>query len=137
VKIVALFGPCGSGKSTLRKSDPELKDLPCVDIGEVYKQFPGTTPLQALGWFINETEQALREHGSVVVEAHGSPQQREWLKQIAVDNGATYEEREMEATFQECERRILEQYEANREADPKYWDAYTLARLVINKKYHS
>lgn len=80
-KIVALSGVSGVGKTYRRTTDPALKDLPCIDIADIYKEHPGISKLTAFGRMMTSTEMLLRDDDTVVLEAAFLPnsRQRDWL----------------------------------------------------------
>ena len=45
-KVIVLAGVSGVGKTHARLTDPTLRDLPCVDIADVYREYPLTDATQ-------------------------------------------------------------------------------------------
>jgi hypothetical protein len=80
-KIIVLSGVSGVGKTHRRTSDPTLKQLPFIDIADIYKEHPGISKLTAFGRMMTSTEMLLRETDTVVLEAAFLPgsRQRDWL----------------------------------------------------------
>ena len=68
-KIIALSGVSGVGKTYKRTTDPELKDLPFVDIADFYAEFPfanSATVFQEALWRV---DRLMDGNDTVVLEA--------------------------------------------------------------------
>lgn len=75
-KVICLAGPSGSGKTYMRQTDKKLKDLPVVDIADVYRETRLRPPhdwKRALGILLARAREVLRDCEVVVVEAYFSP----------------------------------------------------------------
>ena len=79
-KLYLLIGYPGSGKTHYRKNSKELKDLPCVDIAEIYQERPGTTPREARLLFIYKILDILDVAKELVGEIVGTDAQLEAIK---------------------------------------------------------
>ena len=60
-KIIALSGLSGVGKTYRRTTDPSLKDLPYIDIADIYPEYPGISKLTAFGRMMTATEKILQD----------------------------------------------------------------------------
>lgn len=67
--IIALSGISGAGKTHRRNTDPRLKNLPYVDIADVYAEFEGVNPGFAFGEALRRVDGLLQIHEAVIFEA--------------------------------------------------------------------
>ena len=129
-KLICLSGISGVGKTYRRTTDPKLKDLPYVDIADIYCDNPGIDAGQAFVMMYNEAMMLLEEHDTVVLEAwfRSGSRQRQFIEHYAPDN---YEVQyiELDAPVEVCVQRIVEQYETEKNAA----DPVSLERL---SRYH-
>lgn len=72
-RVIILCGVSGVGKTHARLHDPELVDLPYVDIADVYRDLPYASARVATEALINKVLKLLKEHDSVVVEGYFLP----------------------------------------------------------------
>lgn len=68
--IIVLCGASGAGKTYARKRLPELRDLPCVDVADVYLDNPGITWLEATAGVISRTKALLKTSDVIVIEGY-------------------------------------------------------------------
>ncbi|MGD0002838.1 MAG: hypothetical protein ABSE06_01270 [Anaerolineaceae bacterium] len=133
-KFIVLCGVSGVGKSYKRTTDPALKDLPFVDIADIYRDNPGIKPRDAFSMLINEAFSMFQDGAyTVVLEAYfkrGSFQ-RDALEYFCQGDGVDIEYIELSAPVEECKKRIQAQASEAIAAggDPAYWATYTTARL--------
>jgi hypothetical protein len=112
-RVIVLWGVSGTGKTHTRLNDPELRDLPCVDIADVYKEFPEADWLMAYGIMERRVAKLLQAHDAIVAEGYflpGSTTRRYlgWALKVA---GAEPEYRECWAPLEVCAQRIADQWE--------------------------
>ncbi len=72
-KIIVLCGTSGVGKTYAREHLPELRNLPYVDVADVYLDNPGCTWVEATAGVISRTKALLRKHDVMVVEGYYLP----------------------------------------------------------------
>jgi len=137
-KFICLCGVSGVGKSHRRTTDPALKDLPFVDIADIYRENPGIQPREAFGMLMNEAHALITQdgHQTVVLEAYfkkGSFQ-RQVIEYYA--DGVEIEYIELAAPVETCKERIRKQGEEAiaRGEDKQWWTNYTTARLEFLQK---
>ena len=133
-KFIVLCGVSGVGKSYRRTTDPDLKDLPFVDIADIYRDNPGMQPRQAFSMMLNEAFGLINDgKETVVLEAYFKPKsyQREGLEYYCDSADIQIEYIELVAPVAECKKRIQAQAEEAiaRGEDPDWWKSYTTARL--------
>jgi hypothetical protein len=58
-RAIILSGVSGTGKTYTRTTAPELKDLPHLDIAEVYREFPELDWSEALGCLLKRARKML------------------------------------------------------------------------------
>ena len=112
-KVIVLAGVSGTGKTHARTHDPELKDLPHVDIADIYEEFPEFGWYEALYALLKRARLLLQKHDVIVVEGYfldGSTSRRILVNDMKVA-GATIKFREFWAPFQVCALRITQQWE--------------------------
>ena len=114
-KVIVLTGVSGVGKTHARLNDPELKDLPCVDIADIYQEHPEFDWSDALYTLLQRLRFMLREQEdeAIVVEGYflpGSPSRRKLVNDMKVA-GAQVEFRELWEPFETCALRISRQWE--------------------------
>ena len=69
-KAIILAGVSGTGKTHARFNDPALKDLPCVDIADVYREFPEFGWLDALHALLKRIRLLQQKHDAIVIEGY-------------------------------------------------------------------
>jgi predicted kinase len=112
-KVIVLTGVSGVGKTHTRLNDPELKDLPCVDIADIYQEHPEFDWSDALYTLLQRTRLLLQKHKIIVVEGYflpNSPSSRQLVNDMKVA-GARVEFREFWEPFEVCQGRIARQFE--------------------------
>jgi hypothetical protein len=67
-KVIVLAGVSGTGKTHARTHDPELKDLPYVDIAEIYERWPELGWYEALYALLKRARLLLQKHDTIVIE---------------------------------------------------------------------
>ena len=113
-RAVVLTGVSGAGKTHARLNDPELKDLPYVDVADIYRERPG------LEWFIvhnmlyRQVVELSHAHDVVVIEGYFLPntESRTSLETVLRVQGIKPEFRDLWAPFEVCQERISAQWEA-------------------------
>jgi len=112
-RAIVLCGTSGSGKTHARTTDPELRDLPCVDIADAYRRDPGCDWLDAAFYVLKQVRRLLRRHDVVVVEGYFLPgtTTRKMLVDDLKVTGAQAEFRWFWAPIEVCEQRISDQWE--------------------------
>ena len=118
-KVIVLSGVSGTGKTHARLHDPELKNLPCVDIADVYREFPEFSWYEALPAMLKRMRKELEEHDTVIVEGYFLPGTR---SRNALDTdlrvaGVDIEYRFFWAPFEVCQERIAAQWERGEISD--------------------
>jgi hypothetical protein len=134
-KIIALSGVSGVGKTYARTHDPDLKDLPQLDIMDIYRKYPGIVPERAFGGFLGEVQMLINKHDTIVLEAYFRPgsKQRMMLEWIAEGVNASVEYRELFAPLAVCRARVLadaKDMSKDNPGDP-FWKDYTEVRLKL------
>lgn len=76
-RVIALSGVSGAGKTYRRTTDPALKDLPCVDIADIYAEFPGAPKAEIFAAAMFRLQDLICEHDAVVFEAALLPGSRQ------------------------------------------------------------
>jgi hypothetical protein len=140
-KIIALSGVSGVGKTYRRTTDPALKDLPFVDIANVYAEFPDGTPAQVFAEACFRLHGLLAKHDTVVFEAALLPdgRQRPTLALCARGGDVRLEYIEIPAPPRAVLlERILNDFQKSIEADPgnrtqheRYFEARQ--KFILNK----
>jgi predicted kinase len=112
-KAIVLTGISGTGKTYARLNDPALRDLPCVDIADVYREFPEFGWLDALHVLLKRVRLLLQKHDAIVIEGYFLP--RSTSRTILVKDlkvaGAQVEIHEFWSPFEVCQGRISAQWE--------------------------
>jgi hypothetical protein len=133
--IYALSGGSGIGKTFTRNTDPKLKDLPYLDIADIYNQCPGISAAMAWSLFEEALIPLLDEHSVVVLEAYFRPgsYQRRRLEYIAEANGFTVQYIEPEADKQTRIARVKAQYHqaVSKQPEKPWHRRYLDARLYL------
>jgi len=113
-KAIILSGVSGTGKTYARTHDPELKDLPYVDIADVYREFPELDWSAAAGAVEKRAARLLQEHDTIVIEGYYLPGSttRRWLVSALKIAGAQVEIREFWAPIEVCAQRIEQQWKS-------------------------
>jgi hypothetical protein len=133
--IYALSGVSGVGKTYTRTHDPKLKDLPCLDIADMYVLSPGASPQEAHTMFAARYIEMMAG-GDFVLEAYfrrGSTQ-RMWLEYHAECCDYTVEYIELSAPVEVCRQRVQEQFERDMQEHPELEEQhirYRDARLFL------
>lgn len=120
--IYAISGFPGVGKTTLRKTDPKLKNLPHLDVADFYRKYPGIHSNDAFALLLGEMDTLIEQGKDVVVEAtfFTNSIQRVWLGLHAGMHGVELKYIDLHADPQICYDRIKAQYEEDiKTADPK------------------
>ncbi len=74
--VLCLCGVSGAGKSFLRQTKQEFRDLPVVDISDVYRELPWADYVEATLEVARRTRELLKSHDAVLIEGFfiaGSP----------------------------------------------------------------
>ena len=117
-KAIILTGVSGAGKTFARTHDPELVDLPVVDIADVYRVAEANFGLQ-LDWYsahhklLHHVRRALQKHNTMVVEGYylpGSETRKMLLDDLKVQ-GVQADIRVFWAPLKVCLERIAQQFE--------------------------
>ena len=112
MKLYALAGPPGAGKTYFKDHDDRLKKLPFFDVADVYADFPGMGSQDAFAELLNRiTEFAAVDNAGqdIVVEAllrEDSPYQRPWLGYVGEANGYEIEYIEFDTPLEVCLQRV-------------------------------
>jgi len=69
-RVIILSGVSGTGKTHARTHLPELKDLPFVDIADIYAEWPEFDWFSATVCLCKRVRKLLEEHDTVVVEGY-------------------------------------------------------------------
>ena len=69
-KVIILSGVSGTGKTHARLTLPELKDLPFVDIADIYREWPEFDWQDAVVCLCKRVRKLLAEHDTVVAEGY-------------------------------------------------------------------
>jgi len=134
-RFIVLAGLSGVGKTYRRTTDPALKDLPYVDIADIYRDNPGgIPPRDAFSMLINEAFGYINDGAeAVVLEAYFKPGsfQRKSLEYYAEGSSVQVEYIDLTASVALCKERILSQGKAAIEAgeDAVWWNNYTMTRI--------
>jgi len=72
-KVIVLAGVSGVGKTHARLTDPALKDLPCVDIADVYCEYPEFDWMEAFFALARRVRTCLEQCDTVIVEGYFLP----------------------------------------------------------------
>jgi len=121
-KVIVLVGVSGVGKTHARLNDPELKTLPCLDIADIYEEFPEFGWYEALYALLKRARLLLQKHDAIVIEGYFlrfSTSRRILVNDTKVA-GAKVEFREFWAPFQICALRITQQWERGEITAPEY-----------------
>jgi predicted kinase len=113
-KAIVLTGISGTGKTYARLNDPALRDLPCVDIADVYREFPEFGWLDALHALLKRVRLLLQKHDTIVIEGYFLPRStsRTILGEDLKVAGAQVEIHEFWSAFEVCQGWISAQWEA-------------------------
>jgi hypothetical protein len=134
-KFIVLAGLSGVGKTYRRTTDPALKDLPYVDIADIYRDNPGgIPPRDAFSMLINEAFGYINDGAeAVVLEAYFKPGsfQRKSLEYYAEGSSVQVEYIDLTASVAVCKERILAQGKAaiDKGEDAVWWNNYTMTRI--------
>jgi len=112
-RAIVLSGVSGTGKTYARLNDPELKDLPYVDIADFYKENADVHWAVAHALLKRKVAELLLEHDTVVVEGYflpGTPSRNGLARALKVA-GARADFRFYWAPFETCLERIRDQWE--------------------------
>jgi len=72
-KVIILAGVSGTGKTHARLNDPELKDLPYVDIAEIYERWPEFDWYEALHALLKHARFLLQKYDTILIESYFLP----------------------------------------------------------------
>jgi len=112
-KVIILAGVSGTGKTHARLNDPELKDLPYVDIAEIYERWPEFDWYEALHALLKHARFLLQKYDTILIEGYFLPHSRS--RSILIDDmrvaGTKVVFREFWSPFEVCQERILSQWE--------------------------
>ena len=111
-RVTILCGVSGSGKTHRRTTDPDLKHLPCVDIADVYREYPVFDSLTATAVVCKRARVLLRKTDHVVIEGYflpGTPSLRQLLDEMVVA-GIDTRLIVLTVTTAAAQQRILDQY---------------------------
>lgn len=137
---IILSGLSGTGKTRMRTRHPDLKDLPCVDIADVYRDMPGAPWADVMHEFLLRVREALDEHGTVVLEGYflpGSTSQRMLLDDLRVA-GATYEIISLWAPYEVCIGRLERARDSGEISEEEFVKrAEVLARVVARQAHNA
>ena len=112
-RAIILSGVSGTGKTYARLNAPELKDLPHLDIADVYREFEEFDWYEAFWALAKRVREALEAHDTVVIEGYFLPGSttRRWLLADLQVAGAKADIRYFWAPFEVCQERIRAQWE--------------------------
>jgi predicted kinase len=145
MKIIALAGPPGAGKTYHRDTTPDLVKLPFFDVAEVYADYPGIEPADAFSELLNRiTEFAGKDNArqDIVVEAMFKEEsiQRTWLGYIGEANGYEVKYIEFDTPLDVCLARVDATWKKSSQslADRAYYTARRriLQALIDDDKEH-
>jgi predicted kinase len=121
-KVIVLSGVSGTGKTPARLNDPELKTLPCLDIADIYEEYPEFGWCEALHALLKRVRLLLQKHDVIVIEGDFLPEtvSRTILVNDLKVAGAKVEVREFWAPLQVCALRITQQWERGEITAPEY-----------------
>ena len=71
--VTILSGLSGVGKTWLRTTHPALKALPCLDMADIYREYPEMDYLEAGGVLLKRLGILLEEADDMVVEGYFLP----------------------------------------------------------------
>jgi predicted kinase len=136
--VYALSGRSGAGKTFRRRTDPDLKDLFCIDIADIYQEHPEADPHSAFSMMLEAMAETFEQGETFVVEARFRKDnyQRQWLDHFAEYYGYTVVYIEIDTPIDVCIERVKEDYVRDVEQEPtvagKMWlHRYSTARLHI------
>ena len=75
-----MTGYPGAGKTHYRLNNDKFKDLPCVDIADIYKERPGTTPKEAMLLFLQGLMDLSDSNNEFIGEIVGTDHQMDTLR---------------------------------------------------------
>jgi predicted kinase len=142
-RLIVLSGLSGSGKTYARVNTPELKDIPYMDMAEIYLQNPDQSWGAALNLAFSGLEKFFYDHDTLILEGYflkGSAS-RQWVEWMCTRNGWEVEYHEFMATYKECRERILAQEQrslaaAKSDDEREKVKRFTEARLRLLEKYN-
>jgi predicted kinase len=145
MKIIALAGPPGAGKTHYKDHTQAISHLPFFDVAAVYDEFPGIAPADAFSEVLNRITQFASKdnaHQDIVVEAMFARESinRQWLSYIGEANGYTVEYIEFETPLKTCMERVEAQWNRSSQslADRLYYGNRTriLKYLIDDEEEH-
>lgn len=112
MKIYAIAGFPGTGKTTLRMTRSDLMYLDHLDVADYYRMNPGEHSNDVFAYLLFDMDEILMAGRDVVVEAtfFKDSVQRTWLEGHAALFNAEVEYIEMTAPTEVCLERIRQQY---------------------------
>ncbi|KXZ42125.1 hypothetical protein GPECTOR_199g353 [Gonium pectorale] len=129
--VHCICGVSGSGKSYYRQRDVGLSSLPCIDIADVYDEFPGIGRDRARLVMLDRLEQHLRcDSSSIVLEAFFAPGklQRRGVEALANDYDVSVRYIWCAVSRAEAHRRIMDDYHYGRDD----WRRHQFRVAMIN-----
>jgi hypothetical protein len=117
-----LSGVSGTGKTYARLNDPKLKELPHLDIADVYREFPEFGWFEALHALLKRARKAFGKHDTVVIEGYflrGSTSRTILVNDLRVAN-VRWQIHEYWAPLEVCQNRIVAQWERGEITAPEY-----------------
>jgi len=113
----------GAGKTWARTHDPELKDLPYVDIADIYREFPEFDWFDALHCLLKRVRVLFRGHDTVVIEGYflpGTTSSKTLLADLKVAGIRMVMIKDFWAPYQVCAERIVQQCECGETSAAEY-----------------
>ena len=107
-KIIILAGLSGIGKTYTRTHEEGLRDLPYVDMADLYTAYPDKDWAAIMEQFFHDLEAELEEHDTVVVEGYFLPGSASWnwLIGFAKHKQLNVDYRRLMATYETCVNRV-------------------------------
>ena len=129
-RVTVLCGVGGSGKTHQRTHMPGWKDLPCVDIADVYKEFPEFDSYVATAVVCKRALALLQQTWHVVIEGYflpGTPSRRQLANEMTVA-GVDTKFILLKVATAAAQQRILDQY---KRGETTWADADLRIRLLF------
>lgn len=111
-QVTILCGVSGSGKTHRRTTDPGLRDLPYVDIADVYREFPEFDSYVATAVVCKRALALLRQTWHIVIEGYflpGTPSRQQLADEMRVA-GVDTKFILLTVATATAQQRILDQY---------------------------
>ena len=132
-QVIALAGLPGSGKTTARTKEKKLRDLPFVDIADIYAEHEYISSGAAFQKLLRKAESILATTDSVVLEAAFCDWQRVSMEAMCACKNYNFRYREFHTPAEECVKRVKKQYK--NEKDKAKVKQYYEHRLEILSWY--